>query len=55
MNVFIKTLIGDVRNLSCVGLLVVTAAVLVGAGQGVVAPYVIPPLTLACIAWLARG
>ena len=55
MNAFIKTLVGDFRNLSSVGLLALTAAALIGAGEAAVAPYVIPPLTLACVAWLARG
>ena len=55
MREFVKTLVGDARNLSVVAGLVLAEAALVFAGHAAATVYVIPPLTLAGVAWLARG
>jgi len=54
MNAFIKTLIGDGYNLLCVAVVLLAAVALTATGDTTVAPYLIPPLTLAGIGWLAR-
>jgi hypothetical protein len=54
MNAFVKTLIGDAWNLSVVAGLVLTAAVICFIGHAGAAAFVMPPLTLAGVAWLAR-
>jgi hypothetical protein len=55
MSAFVKTLVGDVRNLCVVAGLVLAAAALVFAGHAGAAAFIIPPLTLAGVGWLARS
>ena len=55
MSEFVKTLVGDARNLAVVAGLVVAAAALVLTGHAGATAYVLPPLTLAGVAWLARN
>jgi hypothetical protein len=54
MRAFVKTLVGDVWNLSVVAVVILAEVVLVHAGEGDISAFVIPPLTLAGVAWLAR-
>jgi hypothetical protein len=54
MRAFVKTLVGDTWNLAVVGTLVVAEVALVYGGHADSAAFVIPPLTLAGVAWLAR-
>jgi hypothetical protein len=54
MKALITTLIGDVQNVSVVAIIVLVTLALIGTGNSAIAPFVIPPLTLAGIAWLAR-
>jgi len=54
MNAFMKTLVGDARNVSVVAGIILIAAALVFSGHAGVIGFVIPPLTLAGVAWLAR-
>jgi hypothetical protein len=53
MRAFVKTLVGDVRNLSVVGVVILAEVVLVHAGETGISAFVIPPLTLAGVGWLA--
>ena len=55
MRAFIKTLVGDARNLSVVAAVMLAEAALVYAGHADAAAFVIPPITLAGVAWLAWG
>ena len=54
MKALMKTLIGDAWNVSVVGFVLAVAAALALTGLGEASAYVIPPLTLAGVAWLAR-
>jgi hypothetical protein len=54
MNAFVKTLFGDAWNLSVVAILVAVMAALSFAGHAMIAALVIPPMTLAGVAVLAR-
>lgn len=54
MRAFVKTLVGDAWNLAVVGILTVAEVALVFGGYVDAAAFVIPPLTLAGVAWLAR-
>lgn len=54
MKALIRTLIGDVWNVSVVAVIVLATLALIGMGGSAIAPFVIPPLSLAGIAWLAR-
>jgi hypothetical protein len=54
MRAFVKTLVGDVWNLSVVAVVILAEVVLVHAGETDTSAFVIPPLTLAGVAWLAR-
>jgi hypothetical protein len=47
------TLFGDARNVAVVTALVAIAAALTLSGRAAEAGYVVPPLTLAGIGWLA--
>jgi hypothetical protein len=53
MSAFFKTLFGDARNLSVVTVLLVVAAALVHGGYARETAFVLPPLVLVGIAWLA--
>jgi hypothetical protein len=53
MKAFVKTLIGDARNVSVVTVVVLAEAALVYGGHTDAAAFVIPPLTLAGVAWLS--
>lgn len=55
MTALLKTLFGDLRNCSVVGLLIIVASAMISAGWGGFAPFVIPLLTLMGIFWLARS
>lgn len=55
MRSFFKTLFGDTRNVAVVCVVVLAETVLVQLGYGDLGAFVIPPLTLTGIAWLARG
>ncbi|MGA3000354.1 MAG: hypothetical protein ABSE20_01380 [Acetobacteraceae bacterium] len=54
MKALVKTLVGDVWNVSVVATIVLGAVALVYSGRTEVVAFVIPPLTLAGVAWLAR-
>jgi hypothetical protein len=54
MRAFLKTLVGDARNLAVVGILMVAEVALVFGGHADAAVFAIPPLALAGMAWLAR-
>jgi hypothetical protein len=54
MRVFCRTLFGDARNLTAVGAVMVAEATLTQSGNSAIAVYLIPPLVLASVAWLAR-
>ncbi len=54
MRAFVKTLVGDAWNVSVVAGLMLAEVVLVRAGHADAAAFVIPPLTLAGVAWLTR-
>jgi hypothetical protein len=55
MRDFVKTLVGDARNLSVVAALMLVEVAMVFAGHADAAPFVIPPLTLAGVVWLTRS
>jgi hypothetical protein len=54
MNALLKTLVGDVWNLSTVAIILLATGGLVFAGHANAAALVVPPLTLAAVAWLAK-
>jgi len=54
MKALVKTLIGDVANLSVVAVILFAAAALTWIGESAIAVYAIPLMTLAGVAWLAR-
>jgi hypothetical protein len=54
MSAFIKTVVGDTWNVSVVAAIMFSEIVLVFTGHAAAAAFVIPPLTLAGVAWLAR-
>lgn len=54
MRAFLKTLFGDVRNVSAVGAIMAAEAALTQTGNGDVAIYLIPLIVLVNVAWLAR-
>ncbi len=54
MSAFLKTVIGDTWNLSVVAAIMFFEVALVFTGHASAAAFVIPPLTLAGVAWLAR-
>jgi hypothetical protein len=54
VKALVKTLVGDVWNVSVVATIVLGAVALVYSGRTEVVAFVIPPLTLAGVAWLAR-
>jgi hypothetical protein len=54
MSAFVKTLIGDVWNVSVVAGLLLIAGALEFAGHAGVAAFVLPPLALAGVGWLAK-
>ena len=55
MKAFMKTLVGDSRNLTVVGCLVLAEVALVYAGHAGATAFVMPPLTLGGVAWLAKN
>jgi hypothetical protein len=55
MTPLLKTLFGDLRNCSVVGLLIIAEAAMIRGGWGQFAPFVIPLLTLSGTFWLARA
>lgn len=54
MNAFIKTLVGDAWNVSTVVVIVLAAVALIDFGHAALAVFVIPPVTLAGVGWLAH-
>jgi hypothetical protein len=54
VKALVKTLVGDVRNVTVVAALVLGEVALVYGGRAEAAAFVIPPLTLAGVGWLAR-
>jgi len=54
MRAFIKTLVGDVWNVSVVAIIMLAEVALLWAGRADAAAFVIPPITLAGVAWLTR-
>jgi hypothetical protein len=54
MKALLKTLIGDVWNLSTVAVVVLAAVALIESGHADLAAFIIPPLALAGVGWLAR-
>ena len=54
MSAFFKTLVGDTRNLSVVAGVMLVAVGLVYSGHANAAAFVIPPLVLGGVGWLAR-
>ena len=55
MKALVKTLVGDTWNVSVVAALMLAEVILVYSGHVGAAAFAIPPLTLAGVAWLARG
>lgn len=55
MSALIKTLIGDLANLTLVAGTVALATLLMRAGLALAAAYITPVLLLAGAAWFARG
>ena len=53
MGPFLKTLLGDARNLAVVAVLLAIEAVLIHTGHGRAATVLAPLATLAGVAWLA--
>ena len=53
MKALVKTLVGDVRNVSAVALIIAAEVGLVQSGHTDAAAFVIPVLTLGSVAWLA--
>jgi hypothetical protein len=53
MKAFCKTLFGDTRNLGVVAVLMVVETALVYSGHAHEAVFILPPLVLAGIGWLA--
>ena len=54
MSAFVKTVVGDAWNLSVVAAIMFFEIALVFTGHAAIAAFVIPPFTLAGVAWLAR-
>ena len=54
MRAFVKTLVGDAWNVSVVAAVMLAEATLVFGGHTDAAAFVIPPITLAGVAWLTR-
>lgn len=54
MRAFVGTLFGDVANLAAVGVIMAAEVALLVTGHAAVMAYVVPPITLAGVAWLAR-
>jgi hypothetical protein len=54
MSAFLKTLFGDMRTVAVVIVVLAAEVLLVRISQAGVAGFVVPPLVLAGIAWLAR-
>jgi hypothetical protein len=54
VSALLKTLVGDLWNVSVVAVIVLAEVVLVSVGAVGVAALLIPVLTLAGVAWLAR-
>ena len=55
MRVFVEALVGDAWNVSVVAALMAVEIALVFTGHAGAAVFVIPPLTLAGAAWLAKS
>ena len=53
MRAFLKTLFGDAHNVAVVALLLAVALALTCTGHPHAAAYILPPLTLLGVAWLA--
>lgn len=54
MRAFIGTLVGDVANLSVVAVVMAVEVGLLVTGHVAAMAYVVPPVALAGVAWLAR-
>jgi hypothetical protein len=54
MKAFLKTLFGDARNVAVVAVILGVEIALRQSGHVVAAAYLVPPLTLVGIGWLAR-
>lgn len=54
MSALVKTLFGDARNIAVVAGVTLAGVALISVGEAAIAGYVVPPLTLAGICWLAR-
>ena len=54
MKAFAKTLLGDAWNVSVVAAVMLAEVALVYGGHADAAAFVIPPLTLAGVAWLTK-
>jgi len=54
MRAFVKTLVGDIWNVSVIAVILVAEISLIESGHADASPFVIPPLTLCGVAWLAR-
>lgn len=54
MSAFVKTVVGDAWNVTVVGAIMLAEVALVFTGHAAAAAFVIPPLTLAGVAWLVR-
>lgn len=54
MKALVKTLVGDRYNVAAVALIVGLELLLVAAGKGVAAGYLVPVFVMAVAVWLAR-
>ena len=55
MKALLETLFGDLRNCCVVVLLIASEVAMIQGGWAQFAPFVLPPLTLAGVFWLARS
>lgn len=53
MKAFMKTLFGDSRNVAVVAVILAVEIVLAQSGHAAAAAYLVPPLALAGVGWLA--
>ena len=53
MKAFLKTLFGDAWNVAIVALILAVEIALAQSGHAAAAAYLVPPLTLTGIGWLA--
>ncbi len=53
MKAFVKTLFGDAHNITVVAIILAVEVALIQSGHPAAAAYLVPPLTLGGVGWLA--